>query len=220
MNAKIIDKRFYEKKWMSIGEWENQKSPYLKKNPGIEAFIALKWVKKYLKSGKLLDVGCGGGRNSILFSKNGFQATGIDFSKKAIKLANILKKEEKCNADFIEKSILDEFSEENFFDLIIDFGCFHHLRKNQWNKYLKNVKKLLKPKSYYLLYCFSKESKETINYKKGKDYSYKNHHYNHYFSLTDLNNVFKKNFSIIKHKIIKEKNRLLAFNMLLMQKNN
>jgi cyclopropane fatty-acyl-phospholipid synthase-like methyltransferase len=115
--------------------------------------------------------------------------------------------------------VLDLNFDNNYFDLAMDFGCFHHLRKNQWNKYIKNLMKITKTNSYYLLYCFSKESKETGNYKIGKDYSYHNHHYNHYFNMNDLKQIFEKNFKIIKKAIISEKNRLLKFNLVLMKKN-
>jgi cyclopropane fatty-acyl-phospholipid synthase-like methyltransferase len=218
MKAEIIDKRFYEKKWMSIGKWNNQKAPYLKKSVDIEALIALKFVKYYLKTGKVLDIGCGAGRNSILFSKNNFDVYGADFSTKAINLANILNIEEKSNINFSVQSALDLKYKSDFFDLVMDFGCFHHLRKKQWKIYIKNILRVLKSKSYYLLYCFSKESKETINYKKGKNFSYNNYHYNYYFNLNELKEIFGKNFKIIKYKIIKEKSRLLAFNIILFQR--
>jgi ubiquinone/menaquinone biosynthesis C-methylase UbiE len=220
MNSELVDKRFYEKKWMSVGGWVRQRSPYLKKSADVEADIALKWAKEYVKSGKVLDIGCGAGRNSILFSKNNFEAYGIDFSAKAINLANILNSEEKSSAKFSIQSALDLKFENNFFDLAMDFGCFHHLRKKQWPKYLKNVLRVLKKKSYYLIYCFSNESMETGNYKLGKNFSYHNHHYNHYFNLEELKQIFGKNFKLIKHEIIKEKGRFLAFNIILFQKSD
>jgi SAM-dependent methyltransferase len=218
MDAQKTDKRFYEKKWMSIGDWDRQKAPYLKKSAGIEALISLDWIKHYLKEGALIDIGCGAGRNAVLFSKNGFRAFGIDFSAKAIRLAKILNDEEKGSAAFRCQSILDLNAESDFFDLAADYGCFHHLRKSQWNKYLKNLLRLLKEKSYYLLYCFSMESGQTINHKKGRNYSYRSHHYNHYFSLIELKKIFNKDFKIIRHKIIREKERILAFNLVLFQR--
>ncbi len=217
MNAQTIDKDFYEKKWESVNDWSREKSPYLKKSVGIEGEIALKWAKKYVKLGKVIDIGCGGGRNAILFSLNGFDSIGIDFSANAIKLAKQLAKEKESKAKFFKKSILDN-CDLGIFDLALDFGCFHHLRKNQWKKYINNISKIIKPKGHYILYTFSKESKETGNYKKGKDYSIRNGHYNHYFSIDELISIFCNNFKIIKSKTIKEKGRLLAFNILLFQK--
>ena len=218
MDPESVDKRFYEKKWMSIGNWNKERAPYLKKSAGIEGLIALKWAKEVLKNGKVLDLGCGAGRNSVLFAKNGFKVRGVDFSSKAIKLANLLKAENKSFAKFSVQSALELDLPNNSFDLVLDFGCFHHFRKNQWHKYLKNVLKVLKEKSYYLLYCFSKESGITGNYDKIKDYSYRNHHYNHYFSLEEINSFFSKNFKIIKKSVIKQKTRVLAFNIILMQR--
>jgi len=217
MDAKNIDKDFYEKKWESVKDWIKEKSPYLKKDAGIEGEIALDWAKKYVKSGKVIDIGCGGGRNAILFSLNGFDSIGIDFSANAIKLAKQLAEERESKSEFFKKNILTDLDLGKF-DLALDFGCFHHLRKTQWKKYINNISCLINPKKYYILYTFSKDSKETGNYKKGKDYSIRNGHYNHYFSIDELKEIFGKNFKLIKSKIIKEKGRLLAFNLLLFSK--
>lgn len=216
MDAKSISQELNESKWQKIGEWERQKAPYFKKEAGIEAKIALEWMKNKKSSKKLLDIGCGAGRNSILFSKNGFECLGIDFSKTAIKLAKILAKEEKSKAKFkcIDFFDLNLPSKEKF-DLAMDFGCFHHLKKSQWKEYKKKLLGILNPNAHFLLYCFSKESKETGNYKKGKDYSLRKGAYNRYFSINGAKEAFSPEFKAIKAKTIKEKGRLLAFNIIL-----
>jgi cyclopropane fatty-acyl-phospholipid synthase-like methyltransferase len=207
-------KEFNEAKWEKIGDWECERAPFYKRTPSVEASIGLKWVKELLKSGKVLDLGCGGGRNSKLFQDNGFTVVGVDYSESAIKLAKKLCN--KCN--FIVNDVL-ELNYENRFDLILDFGCFHHMSKKYWSKYLQMIIKGLKPNSYYLLYTYSTKSSETFNYKPGgKNWSYRRGVYNHYFSLEELKQVFNKRFKILKHKVIKETGRKLAFNLLLFQK--
>jgi 2-polyprenyl-3-methyl-5-hydroxy-6-metoxy-1,4-benzoquinol methylase len=52
------------------------------------ALASLKTFSRHLKAGaNVLDVGCGGGRDSIFLSEQGFNVTGIDVSRKMISLA-------------------------------------------------------------------------------------------------------------------------------------
>lgn len=212
MDSKTVDRRFYDKKWLSFRDWKKEKNPYFKKEIDIEAKIALKWIKTQIKTGSLLDIGCGGGRNSIFFNKNNFKSFGIDISKEAIQLAKKLNKEEKTKCIFKVKNILDLNYKDNYFNVICDFGCFHHLRKKDYKKYIKNIIKNIKKEGLFVLYTFSLNSLN-IN----KNWIYRNKHYNHYFTLNELKGIFEKKFKIIKHKEISEKNRLLKFHLILMK---
>jgi 2-polyprenyl-3-methyl-5-hydroxy-6-metoxy-1,4-benzoquinol methylase len=58
---------------------------YKKKSIISESTFAKFTYKKILnKKVKLLDIGCGNGRDSYFFNKKGFHVTGIDISQKAI----------------------------------------------------------------------------------------------------------------------------------------
>lgn len=71
----------------------------------------------YLKKGdKVLDVGCGSGRDSIFLAEQGFEVWGIDFSEEAIRKAEL-----KCNKDNLHFSVQDACLlnfENDFFDAI------------------------------------------------------------------------------------------------------
>jgi ubiquinone/menaquinone biosynthesis C-methylase UbiE len=55
----------------------------------------IKEFTKEWRKGKILDVGCGNGRNLLHFAKLGFDAYGVDFSSEMIKQAeNLFKKNE------------------------------------------------------------------------------------------------------------------------------
>ena len=47
------------------------------------AITALEWMKK-IKGNKILDLGCGEGKDSIFFAKNGYEVFSLDCSEKAI----------------------------------------------------------------------------------------------------------------------------------------
>ena len=118
----------------------------------------------------------------------------------------------KTNCEFKVENIFDLNYPNNYFDIVCDFGCFHHLRKKDYKKYLKNISEVMKKDSLFILYVFSINSPHIK-----KNWIYRNKHYNHYFSISELNIIFNKNFQIIKHKEINEKNRLLKFHILLMK---
>ena len=58
---------------------------YKKESIRHESTFARFTLKKInIKKSRVLDIGCGNGRDSYFFNKKGFKVTGIDISKKAI----------------------------------------------------------------------------------------------------------------------------------------
>jgi SAM-dependent methyltransferase len=81
--------------------------------------------KRNIKSGRVLDVGCGIGTCTIWLAENGYEAAGIDVSGTAIRQAkeNALKKGVSVSfhaLDFLKKTV-----KEKPFDFLFDRGCFH-----------------------------------------------------------------------------------------------
>lgn len=73
------------------------------------------------KSGEILDVACGDGRNSIYLAKLGYEVTAIDFSKEALnRLRYFIKKEGlKINTELVDLSKKNTFINSKSFDAII-----------------------------------------------------------------------------------------------------
>ncbi|MCX8193917.1 MAG: class I SAM-dependent methyltransferase [Candidatus Pacearchaeota archaeon] len=107
---------------------------------------------------KILDIGCGNGKHMILAAKSGIDAYGIDISPIAIKLAKKSAANKKVKVNFKVGNALSMKFPKNYFDAIIDFSCFTHISKPYWNKYFKQVLRVLKPEGYYLLSVWSKNS--------------------------------------------------------------
>ena len=125
-----------EEVWNSIAESLNNFRKYPSDKELID--LANKW-----KPGKILDLGCGNGRNLIPFTKNKFDSYGLDFSKNMIKNANKKFKENNLKATF-KQGILTKISfKDNKFDYIICLASFHHLNKKSW-KYERLTPKTLK----------------------------------------------------------------------------
>ena len=104
--------------------------------------------------------------------------------------------ENNVKVDFIRASVFDLPYSPNFFDIIIDYGLLHHFRKSQWNKYLKNILKVIKPEGYFCLHCFSTNAEYLKP--KNRNWALIGKHYSHFFSEPELQSFFGKHFNILE----------------------
>lgn len=95
--------------------------------------------------GKLLDIGCGQGRNAIMLAKQGYEVTGIDNSGTGLAQFEKIAEKEKLNIKIVNGDVyeFDGFSE---FDIIYADTFFKFLKKDLkkesalLNKILDNLK--------------------------------------------------------------------------------
>lgn len=183
-------KSMYEDLWHNVGDWQNQGGAYRHKTPEAEIIKFIEELKQKNITGTVLDIGCGGGRNSIPFAKAGFKVTGIDYSKSAVELAKKLAEENNIEEDQADFKVLDILQEDPCeYDIIIDLGCFHHLLPEQRKEYMKH----LHYKKAYFLYCFSINSTKVkgINPSEGNSDIIEDEHYTHFFTKEELDDYFK-----------------------------
>lgn len=140
---------------------------------------------KQIPAGEALDLCCGAGSNTVYMAKNGFDVTALDISDKAIEYAKEKALKTGVNINFIVASFLRLPFQTERFDFAFDFGCFHHVEIKERTSYIKNVHRVLKPKSLYLLVCFS--------YKNGPGWNH--------FTKEQIQELFERHFQIewIKH---------------------
>ncbi len=195
-------KQYYESLWRRVGpNWENESCDFKKRAPQGETLDFVEFLKKQgIKKGKVLDIGCGGGRHAILFAKHGFNSYGIDYSKTAIDLARKDAINNGVKANFKVGDILNLPYSENSFDVIHDTGCLHHLKKGDWKLYLKNILKVLRKGGYYKLFTFSTDIKFLTGQKisKKKNWIVQRGHYCHFFTKKEITEFFSKYFEILK----------------------
>jgi cyclopropane fatty-acyl-phospholipid synthase-like methyltransferase len=110
--------------------------------------------------GRALDLGCGTGTNIITLVQHGWQATGIDFAQRAIRIAEQKAKQAGVTASLSVGDVTRLDTIPGPFDLILDIGCFHTLPEAGKTRYLQHVKRLLTPDGTYLMYGFLKEPGE------------------------------------------------------------
>jgi SAM-dependent methyltransferase len=107
-------------------------------------------------AGRALDLGCGTGTNVITLARHGWQASGVDFARQAIRIARDKARRARVQVDLRVEDVTRLATLSGPFDLILDIGCFHSLPGEFRQAYLNNIQRFLSPEGTYLLYLFFK----------------------------------------------------------------
>ena len=110
-----------------------------------------------LTPARVLELGCGHGRNATYLASLGCSVDAVDFSAQAIEWAKERAKQARAPVDFQCCSIFDATFTEGSYDLVYDSGCFHHLPPHRRKDYAELVHRALKPGGSYGLVCFRPE---------------------------------------------------------------
>lgn len=132
----------------------------------------IEFFSGYPEKGKVLDLGCGQGRDAIPLAKLDFNVTGIDNSKVGIEQMNKIAKTEKLN---LTGKITDIFKFDNFeeYDFILLDSMFHFEKKDE-KKETEFIKKIISKikKDCLIVFCIQDTRKkieilyETIDFDK------------------------------------------------------
>jgi ubiquinone/menaquinone biosynthesis C-methylase UbiE len=107
------------------------------------------FIADYAKDNdRILDLGCGNGRLSELFSGKKIEYYGADFSEKLIEIAR--KRYPELN--FQVSDALNLPFPDGFFDKVFSIAVLHHIPSKEFRaKFLKEIKRVLKPRGIVVL---------------------------------------------------------------------
>jgi SAM-dependent methyltransferase len=112
-----------------------------------------------LGPGRVLELGCGPGRNAVYLAEQGCQVDAIDYSAAAIDWA-----QERAAASAVAASVnfqccsvFDAILPDGAYDLVYDSGCLHHLAPHRRKDYMELIMRTLKPGGSFGLVCFRPE---------------------------------------------------------------
>ncbi len=184
-------------------------------------FVARKLpaVKRAIGAGRMLDVGCGEGRHTFLFARHGFDAVGMDYQPLAVQRAIAIgRRTGRLNrrARFVVGDVFSLPFAEDAFDVIVDYGCFHHVVRADTKRYLDVVLSRLRHGGYFFLSCFSTKFKHYSGERRMRKYLVHRGHYDRFFEQRDFHPLFGRVFDILD--IEEEKDGLQVFFHLLMKK--
>ncbi len=92
-------------------------------------------VKPY----RVLDIGCGEGKDAVFFAKCGYWVTAFDISGPGIEKAKKLAEHNQTNVNFFQADIFD-FRPEGEFDIIFSSGMFHFIPETQREELCSSLK--------------------------------------------------------------------------------
>lgn len=212
---KVLDQLLDKKKhqwWDKFFSNRNKVCPFFVEWPdeNLVTYINEKWINP----GKVLEFGCGHGRNATYLAENGFEVYAIDYSQRAIAWAQERTQKKNLQIGYICSSIFDLSIPSSHFDFIYDCGCFHHIPPHRRITYLQVVRSALKANGFFGLVCFDWETGSKLNdlevYRQqslGGGLGYHDHQLKTLFKndfkfielrkmreMTDLDKKFGKNF--------------------------
>ncbi|WP_419705948.1 class I SAM-dependent methyltransferase [Promicromonospora sp. NFX87] len=108
-----------------------------------------------LDGARVLDVGCGNGRNGAWLAERGADVVGVDL---AAPLLDAVRPDLPRSMTVTALDVLRDPLPAGPFDVVYDSGCFHHLAPHRRITYRERILPLLAPGGRYAVVAFAQES--------------------------------------------------------------
>lgn len=101
---------------------------------------------------RILDLGCGVGRNLVYLSNKGFELHGFDLSKEGINQLNTILAKEKLKASLIVGDVFKKLPyKNNYFDAVISVQVLQHSKEESILKAINEIHRILRPGGYIFI---------------------------------------------------------------------
>ena len=186
----MLDKKIWDEKHRESAGKYNQVTGFAK-------LCYANFIKR--KSGRLLDLCCGKGADSIFFHNKGLKVSALDYSPEAMKQFNELQKKYSLFISALVKEISEGLPfEDDSFEFAYSRLGLHYFTDKELRKIVSEIKRVLKSEG---LFMFQVKSVNDRNYGKGKElekdmYQDETGYVRHFFSSEYVEELFK-DFNII-----------------------
>ena len=102
---------------------------------------------------KLLDIGCGEGRNAVFLARNGYQVTAFDLSPVGVEKAKRMAEEIGVSLEVFVADLL-EFRLKEPFDILFSTGTLHYIPNELRAEILNNYKQFTNPNGLHVFSVF------------------------------------------------------------------
>lgn len=104
---------------------------------------------------RVLELGCGPGRNAVWLAQQGCAVDALDLSAEALRWGAERAAEADVPVNFVHASIFEWDVPQAPYDLVYDSGCFHHLPPHRRISYRTLLERTLRPHGSFGLTCFA-----------------------------------------------------------------
>lgn len=130
----------------------DQKGYYWGVSPSHVCFDILKTMPP-TRHIRVMDVGCGEGRNAVFFALNGYDVTAFDLSHVGVEKTRELAKKAAVEIEVFESDI-NTFRFTESFDIIFSTGALHYVKPDLRGEILANYKEFTTPGGLNCLHTF------------------------------------------------------------------
>lgn len=102
---------------------------------------------------RVLDIGCGEGKDAVFLARNGYQVTGFDASKSGLDKAMRLAAQGGVSVDFFQANLLD-YQLKRDYDVIFSSGVLHYLPEKARRPFIDQLKAHTPPGGLHVLNVF------------------------------------------------------------------
>lgn len=88
---------------------------------------------------RVLDIGCGEGKDAVFLAKNGYQVTAFDLADSGLKKARDLASRNMAEVDFFQANV-NEIVLKDTYDIIFSSGVFHYLQPEKRKSFVEMLK--------------------------------------------------------------------------------
>ena len=194
------DNTTIENELKKLGYWNDiySKKNYFGTGPTKLAIFAKELLEKNSLQ-KILELGCGQGRDCLFFAKQGFDVFGFDISQDAISFVEeCCKAENLQNLKVIVHDVIKPFDFNPEFDLIYSNLALQFFDLNQLETIFNNINKILQKNSLFL-FSTKKPGDKYHNFgTKINDHTFEyNRIKRYFFDQNSLRVLLEKNFKIL-----------------------
>jgi len=107
-----------------------------------------------MKGKKILDLGCGAGKETVLAVRTGAEVTAVDYTQRAVELTQELLERSNLCATVKLADIEDLPFPDNMFDFAFSLGVIHHTPNPQ--KAMCKIHHVLKPNGIFVVMLYNK----------------------------------------------------------------
>lgn len=155
-------------------------------------------LRRVVKRGdRALDLGCGEGRHSIHLAKLGARVDAVDLEPRALKLAAAAARRAHVKVRFRTADALKLPFDDGAFDVVVDYGCFHHIVKPDWRRYVREMRRVLRPGGHLVLSVFSTKFQHYPGETHARPWLYHRNHYDRFFTRAEIPRIFAPAFETV-----------------------